>query len=107
MLDIVEEIKKDIKENKIMLYIKGTKDSPQCGFSAAVIDIFKFMGVPFETRNVLEKTELREEIKKYTSWNTIPQVFIDGKFVGGCDITRELYQNGELQKLVENAKQDS
>lgn len=107
MSDILEEIKKDIKENKIILYVKGSKEAPQCGFSAAVIDIFKFMGVPFETRNVLERAELREEIKKYTSWNTIPQVFIDGKFVGGCDITRELYQNGELQKLVEDAVKSS
>ncbi len=102
MEDIFKEIEEDINKNKIMLFVKGTKDAPQCGFSAAVIDIFKFFGVPFETKNVLERNDLREGIKKYTNWNTIPQVFIDGKFIGGCDITRELYQNGELQKLVES-----
>lgn len=101
MSDIIKEIEEDIKNNKIIVFMKGTKDAPQCGFSAAVVDIFKFLGVPFETKNVLENMELREGVKKYTNWNTIPQVFVNGKFIGGCDITRELYQNGELQKLVQ------
>lgn len=102
MTDIIKEIEDDIKNNKIVVFMKGTKEAPQCGFSAAVVDIFKFFGVPFETKNVLENMELREAIKKYTNWNTIPQVFVNGKFIGGCDITRELYQSGELQKLVQD-----
>lgn len=103
MSDIFKQIEEDIEKNKIMIFMKGTKDAPQCGFSAAVVDIFKFLGVPFETKDVLANMELREGIKKYTNWNTIPQVFVNGKFIGGCDITRELYQNGELQKLVQES----
>lgn len=100
MSSILENIEKEVKENKIIIYMKGTKDEPQCGFSAAVVDIFKVLGVPFLTRNVLEDNELREGIKKYSNWATIPQVFIAGKFIGGCDIAREMYQTGELQKLI-------
>lgn len=101
--DIISKIDSDVKKNKIIVYLKGTKDEPQCGFSAAVVDVFKSLGVDFETRDVLEDNELREGVKKYSNWATIPQVFVGGKFVGGCDITRELYQTGELQKLVEGA----
>lgn len=100
MEDILTQIDKDLKSNKVVIYMKGTKDAPQCGFSAAVVDIFNSLGVPFQTRDILADNELRESIKKYSNWSTIPQVFIDGKFVGGCDITRELYQSGELQKLL-------
>ena len=97
-----EKIDLDLKANKIVIYMKGTKDAPQCGFSAAVVDIFKLLGVSFETRNILEDSALRDAIKQYSNWPTIPQVFINGKFIGGCDITRELYQNGELQQLIKN-----
>ena len=100
MSDITQEIDKDIKANKVVIYMKGTKEAPQCGFSAAVIDIFNLLGIPYVTKNVLENMELREGIKKYTNWSTIPQVFVNGKFIGGCDITREMYQRGELQELV-------
>lgn len=99
-MDVVTQIDSDVKNNKVVIFMKGTKDAPQCGFSAAVVDIFKLLGVNFVTRDVLADNELREAIKKYSSWPTIPQVYINGKFVGGCDITRELYQTGELQKLV-------
>ena len=103
-MDMLSEIDLDVKSGKIIIYMKGTKEAPQCGFSATVIDIFKMLGVSFETRNVLEDSELREAIKKYTNWPTIPQVFVNGKFIGGCDITREMFQNGELQELVKNSK---
>lgn len=101
-MDIAEKIDKDVKANKIVIFMKGTKDGPQCGFSAAVVDAFNTIGAPFETRDVLADNELREGIKKYSNWPTIPQVFIGGKFVGGCDITRELFATGELKKLVED-----
>ncbi|MBI3589979.1 MAG: Grx4 family monothiol glutaredoxin [Candidatus Melainabacteria bacterium] len=100
MDDILTKIDKDVKSNKVVIYMKGTKDAPQCGFSAAVVDAFNSLGVSFQTRDVLSDNELREGIKKYSNWPTIPQVFINGKFIGGCDITRELYQSGELQKLL-------
>ncbi len=100
MLITKEQIENDIKSNKIVIYMKGTKEAPQCGFSAAVVDVFNMLGVDFKTKNVLESNELREGIKQYSNWPTIPQVFIDGKFIGGCDIVRELFQSGELQNLV-------
>ena len=98
--DILSKIGSEVKKNKIMIYMKGNKHEPQCGFSAAVVDVFNSLGVSFQTRDLLSDNELREGIKKYTNWPTIPQIFINGKFVGGCDITRELYQSGELQKLL-------
>lgn len=103
MSDVFEKIDKDIKTNKILIYIKGTREAPQCGFSASVMDIFQVLGYPFETRNVLEDNEVKQEIKKHSNWPTFPQVFINGKFIGGCDITKELYERGELQKLVEES----
>ena len=104
MEDILSKIEKEVKSNKIVVYMKGTKTEPQCGFSAAVVDVFNVLGVPFETRDILADNELREGIKKYSNWPTIPQVFIGGKFIGGCDITREMFQSGELKKLVEEVK---
>ncbi len=104
MGNILDEIESEVKSNKVIVYMKGTKDAPQCGFSAAVVDVFNMLGVPFETRDVLSDTELREGIKKYSNWPTVPQVFIDGKFIGGCDITREMFANGELKKLIEECK---
>ncbi len=107
MSDILTKIDNEVKSNKIIVYMKGNASMPQCGFSAAVIDIFKLLGVNFETRDVLQDNELREGIKKYTNWSTIPQIFIGGKFIGGCDITREMYQTGELQKLVNEAQKET
>ena len=100
MTDILKKIDDEVKANKIIVFMKGSKDAPQCGFSAAVVDVFKALNVPFETRDVLSDNELREGIKKYSNWPTIPQIFINGKFLGGCDITREMFSTGELQELV-------
>ena len=102
MSDILKQIDSDIKSNKVVIFMKGTKDAPQCGFSAAVVDVFKMLGVNFVTRDVLSDNELREGVKKYTNWPTIPQVFVDGKFIGGCDVTREMFQSGELQALIKS-----
>ena len=101
MSTVLDQIESEVKSNKVIIYMKGTKDASQCGFSAAVVDVFNMLGVSFETRDVLSNSELREGIKKYTNWPTIPQIFIDGKFIGGCDITREMFASGELKKLVE------
>lgn len=103
MEDIMERIKKDIELNKILLYIKGTKEMPMCGFSAQVVHIFDQLGVPFETRNVLDGSGLRESLPQYSNWPTFPQIFIKGELVGGCDIVTEMYEKGELQPLVEKA----
>lgn len=98
--DIKDQIQKDISENKIVIYMKGTPDMPQCGFSKAVVDAFQELGVEFQTRDVLSDPQLRQGIKAFTNWPTIPQVYINGEFVGGCDITLEMYKSGELKKMV-------
>lgn len=92
-----------IKQNKIMVFMKGNKLMPQCGFSNNVVQIINTLGVPFETVDVLADDEIRQGIKEYSSWPTIPQVYVDGQFVGGSDILIELYQKGELQEMVEVA----
>ncbi|HVN63963.1 MAG TPA: Grx4 family monothiol glutaredoxin, partial [Candidatus Binataceae bacterium] len=91
------------KNNKIMIFMKGTRNFPQCGFSAATVQIFEELGVPFETADVLADPELRDAIKRFSNWPTIPQVFINGKFVGGCDIIREMHESGELEPMVKAA----
>jgi monothiol glutaredoxin len=96
-------IENAIKSNKIVLFMKGTPDFPQCGFSAATVECLANTGAEFATVNVLDDTEIREGIKEYSSWPTIPQVYIGGEFIGGCDIVRELYQTGELRKKVDAA----
>jgi monothiol glutaredoxin len=101
--DVTERIQSAISSNKIMIFMKGTASFPQCGFSAATVEVFEQLGVPFQTADVLSDPELRDGIKRYSNWPTIPQVFIGGKFVGGCDIVRELYENGELKSIVDSA----
>ncbi|HZY59973.1 MAG TPA: Grx4 family monothiol glutaredoxin [Candidatus Binataceae bacterium] len=101
--EVIERIQSAVANNKIMIYMKGTASFPQCGFSAATVQVFEQLGVPFETADVLSDPELRDAIKRYSNWPTIPQVYIGGKFVGGCDIIRELYESGELQGLVDSA----
>lgn len=101
--DVMERIKADVEGNKILLYIKGTKEMPMCGFSAATIGLFQSLGVPFQTVDVLADSEVREAIKEYTNWPTIPQVFINGEFIGGCDIVHEMHERGELEPLVKAA----
>jgi monothiol glutaredoxin len=95
-----EKIKGTIETNRVVLFMKGSKMFPQCGFSAKVVDILKRAGTEFQDVNVLADPELREGIKEYSSWPTVPQLYIDGKFVGGCDIVSELDQTGELGALL-------
>ena len=100
-LPIFKNIRADIEQNDVMLYIKGTPEMPQCGFSGVVVKILKMLEVNFHAKNVLEDPELREGIKTFSQWPTIPQLYIKGEFIGGCDIVRESYQSGELFKILE------
>lgn len=97
---VADRIRKDIAENPVMLYMKGTAMFPQCGFSARVVQILSHMNVPFATANVLEDPSLRDGIKQFSNWPTIPQLYVKGEFVGGCDIITEMYQTGELATLL-------
>jgi monothiol glutaredoxin len=101
--ELKERLDKLVSENKILVFMKGNKLMPQCGFSNNVVQILNTLGVPYETVDVLEDYEIRQGIKDYSNWPTIPQVYIDGQFVGGSDILIELYQKGELQQMVEVA----
>ncbi len=96
-----EKIDKLLEQNKIMVFMKGNKLMPQCGFSNNVVQILNTLGVPFETLDILADPEIRQGIKEYSNWPTIPQVYINGQFVGGSDILIEMYNKGELQELVE------
>ena len=107
MASAIDQIQAAISGNKVLIFMKGNRNFPMCGFSAATVQIFEEMGVPFETVDVLLDEEVRQAIKTYSSWPTIPQVYVDGKFVGGCDIVRELYESGELQTLIESALAES
>lgn len=103
-MDIQEVIREQVTQHPVVLYMKGTPQFPQCGFSATAAQILKACGVTdFYSVNVLENQEIREGIKQYANWPTIPQLYVQGQFVGGADIMRELYQSGELQKLLEAA----
>jgi monothiol glutaredoxin len=97
---VFAEIQSQIEANPVLLFMKGTPMFPQCGFSARVIQILKHAGVPFKSVNVLEDQEIREGIKAFSNWPTIPQLYVKGEFVGGCDIITEMYQSGELQTLL-------
>ncbi len=101
--EIKEKIDTLVKENKILVFMKGTKLMPMCGFSNNVVQIINSLGVPFQTINVLDDSDIRQGIKEYSSWPTIPQVYINGEFIGGSDILIELYNKGELQQKVEVA----
>ena len=93
-------IKSQIEENDVVLFMKGSADMPQCGFSGLSVQILSHLGVPFKDINVLENDELREGIKTFSNWPTIPQLYVKGEFVGGSDIMREMFQDGELQTLL-------
>jgi len=95
-------IKKHIESNDVCLFMKGTPDEPQCGFSMAVSNILKILEVKFNGVNVLEEQSIREGVKVYSDWPTIPQLYIKNEFVGGCDIIKEMYENGELKKILED-----
>lgn len=98
---IKQTIQQDIDTNPVMLFMKGDADFPQCGFSARVVQILQQVGVPFKTANVLADPALRQGIKDYSNWPTVPQLYIKGEFIGGCDIVTEMYQTGELQKVLQ------
>jgi monothiol glutaredoxin len=106
MADITgDRIRESIENNKILIFMKGSPSFPMCGFSAATIEVFEELGVPYNTVDVLKDPEIREGIKRFSNWPTIPQVYIAGKFVGGCDIIREMHANGELESLVKETAQ--
>ena len=98
---VFERIKQDVTSNPVVLYMKGTPVFPQCGFSAAVVQILTELGVKFKGVDVLTDPEIRQGIKEYSSWPTIPQLYVKGEFVGGCDIIREMAETGELKQLLE------
>jgi len=100
MSDIQETIRDTVQQHRVVLFMKGTKNFPQCGFSSRAVEILKRCGAEFKDVNVLADPQIREGVKQYSNWPTIPQVYIDGKFVGGSDILMEMYQSGELQKLL-------
>ena len=103
MSDINAFIDNEVKSNDVVLFMKGTPAFPMCGFSGQVVQILDYVGAPYTAHNVLENADLRNGIKDYANWPTIPQLYIKGEFVGGCDIVREMFQNGELQQaLAEN-----
>jgi len=104
-MDTQDKIKQQVTGNRVFLYMKGTPQFPQCGFSALAVQVLNACGVTdFGSFNVLADQEIREGIKQYANWPTIPQLYINGEFVGGSDIMREMYQSGELQKLLETEK---
>ena len=100
MDEVHDQITKEITENPVVLFMKGTPDFPQCGFSGQVVQILDYLGAPFKGVNVLADAEIRQGIKEFSNWPTIPQLYVKGEFVGGCDIIREMFQAGELQTLM-------
>ncbi len=98
--EIFSKIDQDVKNNPVVLYMKGTKAAPQCGFSMQVVQILNSYGASFVDRDVLSDWDLREAIKEYSSWPTIPQLYIKGRFIGGCDIAMQMHTSGELAKLL-------
>jgi monothiol glutaredoxin len=105
MSDVLDEIDREVKDNAVVIYMKGTPRFPMCGFSAATVEVLNELGVPFKAVDILAEGAKRDAVKAYTKWPTIPQVFIGGKFVGGCDIVREMHAKGELAALVQAATQ--
>ncbi|WP_336294811.1 Grx4 family monothiol glutaredoxin [Bartonella sp. CB169] len=100
MTTIDDFIDNEIKKNDVILFMKGTPDSPQCGFSGQVVQILDYLGLNYKGIDILTSDELRQGIKNYSNWPTIPQLYIKGEFVGGCDIVKEMFQNNELQELL-------
>ena len=100
--EVKKKIEKHLQQNDVCLFMKGTPDVPQCGFSMAVSNVLKHLEIKFTGINVLEDSDLREGIKAFSEWPTIPQLYIKGEFIGGCDIVKEMFENGELQKVLSN-----
>ena len=103
MSNITEKIQSEINADKIVIFMKGTPDSPQCGFSARTVEIFKSFGHPFHAVDILSNPDIRAMLPQISNWPTFPQVFIKGKLIGGCDIVTEMHEKGELKPLVEEA----
>ncbi|MBA8666532.1 Grx4 family monothiol glutaredoxin [Holosporaceae bacterium 'Namur'] len=101
MDEVLSQIKNEIENNDIVLFLKGTANMPQCGFSGVVVQILNRLELPFKDINILESEELRQGIKEYSNWPTIPQLYIKREFIGGCDIVREMYLSGQLQNLLQ------
>ena len=101
-IDTTAIINKEIEDNDVLLFMKGTPAFPMCGFSARVVEILNNLEIKFHSINVLDSPEIREGIKKHSNWPTIPQLYIKKEFIGGCDIVKEMFENGELSKLLEN-----
>jgi monothiol glutaredoxin len=100
MTDAHSRIDTEVKSNDVVLFMKGTPQFPMCGFSSQVVQILDYLGVPYKGVNVLEDESMRQGVKDYSNWPTVPQLYVKGEFVGGCDITREMFQAGELQQLL-------
>jgi monothiol glutaredoxin len=103
MANARERIEKLISENPVVLFMKGTPQFPQCGFSGQVVQILDYLGAPIVGVNILEDADLRQGVKEFANWPTIPQLYVNGEFVGGCDITREMFQSGELAAILSEA----
>ena len=101
--DVQKKIAETVASHPIVMFVKGNREMPQCGFSKAVMDIFEYLGADFTTVDVLADPEIRDGIKQFTQWPTVPQIFINGQFVGGCDIVRDLHARGELEGMVKAA----
>jgi len=101
-MSIEQFIENEVKSNDVVLFMKGTPQFPMCGFSGQVVQILDYLGVPFKGLNVLESDELRQGIKSFSNWPTIPQLYVKGEFVGGCDIVREMFQSNELQQVFKD-----
>jgi monothiol glutaredoxin len=101
-MSINEFIDKEVKSNEVVLFMKGTPQFPMCGFSGQVVQILDYLGVPYKGLNVLDSDDLRQGIKEYSNWPTVPQLYVKGEFVGGCDIVREMFQAGELQTMLKD-----
>ena len=99
-MDVKDRIAKTVSENDVVLYMKGTPTFPQCGFSSTVVQVMDYLGVNYASVNVLEDMDIRQGIKEVNNWPTIPQVFVKGEFIGGCDIIREMFESGELRALL-------
>lgn len=100
----LSDIKSKIEASPVMLFMKGTPQFPQCGFSSVVVQILDHLGVDYSTENVLESDDIRQGVKEFSDWPTIPQLYVKGEFVGGCDIIREMFENGELRTFLEDRK---
>jgi monothiol glutaredoxin len=99
-MDVVERIKVELGSSPVVLFMKGTPDFPQCGFSAQTVGALRALGAEFKSVNIFEEPEMREALKRYSNWPTYPQLYVNGELIGGCDIALQMYQSGELQKLL-------